>query len=237
VSVIWHDLECGAYDADTMLWRELAERHGDPVLDVGAGTGRVTLDLAQRGHRVTALDSDPELISELDRRAAGLPVSTIVADARRFELDERFPLIIVPMQTIQLLDGEPGRHEFLGCARGALVPGGIVAIAITDKLELYNPDDGLPIPIPDMRELDGVVYSSQPTAVRELDDAYVLERLRETIGRHGERTTEHDVVRIDRLSPATLEREAGAAGLTPMGRRLIPETGDHVGSVVVILGG
>jgi SAM-dependent methyltransferase len=237
VSVIWHDLECGAYEADTMLWRELAERHGDPVLDVGAGTGRVALDLAQRGHRVTALDSDPELIAELDRRAAGLPVSTIVADARRFELDERFPLIILPMQTIQLLGGEPGRHEFLACARGALAPGGAVAIAITDKLELYNPDDGLPIPLPDMRELDGVVYSSQPTAVRELDDAYVLERLRETIGRHGERTTEHDLVRIDRLSPASLEREASAAGLAPMGRRLIPETGDHVGSVVVMLGG
>jgi SAM-dependent methyltransferase len=237
MSVIWHDLECGAYAEDLPLWRQLAAEHGDPVLDVGAGTGRVALDLAQRGHRVTALDSDPELIAELDRRAAGLPVSTIVADARRFELDERFPLIILPMQTIQLLGGEPGRHEFLACARGALVPGGAVAIAITDKLELYNPDDGLPIPLPDMRELDGVVYSSQPTAVRELDDAYVLERLRETISRHGERTTEHDVVRIDRLSPATLEREAGAAGLTPMGRRLIPETGDHVGSVVVILGG
>ena len=54
--VVWHDLECGSYRADLPLWRDLAERHGDPILDVGAGTGRVSLDLAQAGHRVTALD-------------------------------------------------------------------------------------------------------------------------------------------------------------------------------------
>ena len=50
--VIWHDLECGGYRADLPLWRELAEHEGSPVLDVGAGTGRVALDLARRGHEV-----------------------------------------------------------------------------------------------------------------------------------------------------------------------------------------
>ena len=42
MSVIWHDLECGAYAEDLPLWRALAAEHGDPVLDVGAGTGRVS---------------------------------------------------------------------------------------------------------------------------------------------------------------------------------------------------
>ena len=238
MSVIWHDLECGAYAADMALWRELAGERGDPVLDVGAGTGRITLDLARHGHRATALDRDPALIAELERRATGLDVSTAIADARAFALAERFPLIIVPMQTIQLLGGEQGRLEFLACARRHLTPaGGVVAIAISEMLELYSAEDGVAVPIPDIRELDGIVYLSQPTAVREDGAGFVLERLRETVSLDGERTSERDVIHLDRLSAGTLEAEGARVGLDPYGRHAIPATTDHVGSVVVMLRG
>ena len=117
MSVIWHDIECGAYGADLSVWRSLAREYREPVLDVGAGTGRIALELAGDGHRVVALDHDPELIAELSRRAAGLEIETVVADARSFELGRRFGLIIVPMQTIQLLGGTRGRARFLERAR------------------------------------------------------------------------------------------------------------------------
>ena len=237
MSVIWHDLECGTYSADMQLWRDLAAEHGDPVLDVGAGTGRITLDLAQREHRVLALDQDPVLLEELRRRADGLPVEVALADAREFELAERFPLIIVPMQTIQLLGGEGGRRAFLERAQRHLDPqGGVVAIAISESLELFSIEAGT-IPMPDVRELDGVVYSSQPTAVREQGDGYLLERLRETVTEAGERDVEQNVIELDRLTAAQLEREAREAGFATERRREVPPTSDHVGSVVVILGG
>jgi SAM-dependent methyltransferase len=235
VSVIWHDLECGAYAADMDVWRSLAERHGDPLLDVGAGTGRIALDLARHGHSVTALDRDPMLIAELGRRADGLEVSTVLADARDFELARRFALIIVPMQTIQLLGGEDGRRRFLRRARCHLDGGGTVAVAITETLELYSGREGFLVPIPDIRELDGVVYSSQPTAVREDADGFVLERLRETITPEGRRTTEDDVIRLDRVTADELELEGQAAELLPSGRIEIAPTPDHVGSVVVMM--
>ena len=66
-AIIWHDVECGAYAADLPLWRELAATEAGPVLDVGAGAGRVALELARAGHDVTALDLDPELLAELRR--------------------------------------------------------------------------------------------------------------------------------------------------------------------------
>ncbi len=67
--VVWHDLECGSYRADLPLWRALAVQARDgPVLDIGAGTGRVALDLARAAHRVTALDLDPELLGALRDR-------------------------------------------------------------------------------------------------------------------------------------------------------------------------
>jgi len=237
VSVIWHDVECGAYVEDLPLWRSLAAEYGDPVLDVGAGTGRVSLLLAREGYRVTALDRDPALLAALAQRAHGLDVTTVVADAREFDLPERFPLIIVPMQTIQLLGGSGGRHRFLTCARRHLLPGGVLAVAIAEVLDLYEAVDGLPGPLPDLREEDGVVYSSQPIAVRADPDGFVLERRRETVSRTGERTVEEDLIHLDLLTVEDLEREGAAAGLAPAGREHVRETADYSGSEVVILGG
>jgi SAM-dependent methyltransferase len=150
VNVIWHDLECGGYAEDLPLWRELADREGDPVLDVGAGTGRVALDLARRGHSVTALDRDRELLAELQRRAAGLPVRAVIADARDFRLEQRFALCVVPMQTIQLLGGPAGRAGLLRCVRAQLAPGGLVAVALAEQLETYDSAGDWLAPLPDM---------------------------------------------------------------------------------------
>ena len=91
-AVAWHDVECAAYTVDLPVWRELADAHPGRILDIGCGTGRVALDLASRGHEVTALDSEAELVHELARRARErqLRVDTIVADARTFVLPNRF---------------------------------------------------------------------------------------------------------------------------------------------------
>jgi SAM-dependent methyltransferase len=235
-AVIWHDLECGAYGEDLDLWRSLAAEHGDPVLDVGAGTGRVSLDLARAGHRVTALDYDEELLAELARRAERLPLTTVRADARDFDLGERFPLCIVPMQTIQLLGGADGRLAFLRCARRHLEPAGLIAIAIAETLDLYDLTEGaLAPPLPDICEVDGVVYSSQPTAVRESGEQFMLERRRDIVTVTGERSSEDNVIALDRLTPGELEQDGRQAGLRTAGRELIPATDEYVASWVVML--
>jgi SAM-dependent methyltransferase len=247
LGVIWHDLECGAYAEDLRLWRELAAEHGDPVLDIGAGTGRVSLDLARAGYRVTAIDRDPDLLDALRRRsgrndeivsaASQTLVRTVVADARDFDLAERFPLAIVPMQTIQLLGGPDGRGAFLRCAHRHLTSGGALAIAIAEVLDLYDASEGLASTLPDIREIDGIVYSSQPIAIRAERGGFVLERRRETVGVSGERTVERDLIRLDRVTVEDLEREGAAAGLAPSGRAHVAETNDYSGSEVVILRG
>lgn len=235
MSVIWHDVECGGYAEDLSLWRSLAAEHGDPILDVGAGTGRIALDLARRGHQVVALDNDPALIAELARRARGLQVTTVVGDARSFELADRFALCIMPMQTIQLLGGADGRRAFLEVARQHLRPEGLLAMAIAPELELFEVVDGGLVPTPDIREVDGVVYSSLPTAVRSDHEGFLLERRRERVNTSGSRSVEQDVVRLDRLSGAELEDEARAVGLRPAGRAMVAATADYVGSEVVLM--
>jgi SAM-dependent methyltransferase len=233
LSAIWHDLECGSYAADLPLWRSLAEREGDPILEVGAGTGRVAIDLSTRGHRVTALERDGELVAELRRRAGGLDLTVVHDDARTFELDEQFALCLVPMQTIQLLDGPAGRAAFLERARRHLNTGGLLAVAIAERLDLYEVTDGGPEPLPDVCEREGVVYASRPTAVRIADGRLVLERRRETVDREGRRDVEDHAISLDRLTAAELEEEARAVGLSPSDRATIEPTPDYAGSEVV----
>ena len=187
--VIWHDVECGTYEIDLPVWGELAADAPDGVLDVGAGTGRVAIPLARAGHQVTALDIDEVLLAELTRRAGGLAIETVVADAADFALPEPVSLIIVPMQTIQLL---PERSGFFASARRSLTPGGRVAIAIATGLEAF--DGGEALPYPDLGEAGGFRFVSQPVAIRLLDDGVRIERIRQLIAPDGTRSTVDDAV-------------------------------------------
>jgi SAM-dependent methyltransferase len=230
-AAIWHDIECGAYTADLPLWEELAA--GGTVLDVGAGTGRVALRLARAGCAVTALDLDAGLLAVLAARAraAGLDIRTVVADAAAFELDARFALVAVPMQTIQLLPGATSRAGFFASARRVLAPGGVVALAIAAELETFEGDF---LPPPDVGESDGARYESQPTAVRAVPGGTRIERLRRVIS-GGDQITERDVIVLAAVTAESLAAEAAPAGLRPHEVRTIAPTPDHVGSEVVLL--
>jgi SAM-dependent methyltransferase len=233
-TVVWHDVECGAYEADLQLWEELAEAAEGPVLELGCGTGRVALHLARRGHTVVGIDSDADLIAELRERAAaeGLTVGAEKADAAGFSLDENFGLIVAPMQLVQLLPGADSRRECLGAAAAHLAPHGVVALAVVETGVTSVPPSPL---LPDVRERDGWVYSSMPLGAIREGDSLLVERLRQTVGPDGHLEETHDAVRLQMLSAAQLEEEGRSAGLRPAGRRRIDTTDAHVGSTVVLL--
>jgi SAM-dependent methyltransferase len=239
--VIWHDLECGAYRADLALWRELAAKQAGPVLEIGAGTGRVTLALARHGHELTALDCDRALLHALCARAGDAAVRTLCADARRFALHgERFALCIVAMQTVQLLD-DVGRRSFLSLARSALSRGGLLACAILARVEPFSCATGELGPPPDTVRLDGVLYASLPTRVALGQRHVTIERERriapapDGAARESSHPFERSVVRLRRLSARQLQREASAAGFRAERAVELPATDDHAGSRVVLL--
>jgi SAM-dependent methyltransferase len=244
--VIWHDLECGAYRADLPLWRALAERCGDPILDVGAGTGRVALDLATAGHRVTALELDPDLLGALRARSGELPVETVCADARSFELSRRdFALCLVPMQTLQLLSDATERAAFLRCARAHLRPGGLLACAIVTELDPFDAADGSPGPTPESSSVGETLYISQAISVRMLPRRVVIERSRRSISSDvrersdedsaDQSAVERNVIELARVSVAELECEGVETGFRPEPALVIEPTDEHVGSLVVML--
>ena len=248
--VVWHDLECGAYRADLALWLELAAQAGGPILDVGAGAGRVALELARAGHAVTALDSAPALLAALRDRAGGLAVETVQADARCFELERKdYSLCIVPMQTIQLLGGAGGRMRFLRRARAHLRRGGLLACAILGELDPFDCTQGGIGPAAERATLAGSLYLSRALRVVETGERVVIERERRILPEHapapswpfrreqGERDglAERDVIELDAISAAVLLEEGAEAGLQPQPTRELPPTDEHVGSSVVML--
>ena len=244
--VVWHDLECGSYRADLPVWRELAERHGGAVLDIGAGTGRVALDLARAGHRVTALDLDPDLLGVLQGRAGDLPVETVCVDARSFQLDRHdFALCLVPMQMIQLLGGSAERAAFLRCALAHLRPGGLLACAIVTELDPFDVADGSPGPTPETAHVGETLYLSQAISVRMLPERTVIERSRRIVSLDARESSdgrpvglladERNVIELARFSSAELERDGSQVGFHPEPALVIEPTDEHVGSVVVML--
>ena len=233
-TVIWHDVECGGYEADLRLWEELAERSNGPVLELGCGTGRVALHLAALGRQVTGIDSDGEIVAELRARAAekDLPLAVEDADAGAFEAEGRFGLVIAPMQLIQLLPDDAARIRCLRRVAEHLVPGGIAAFAIVERTPAVVPASPL---LPDVRERDGWVYSSLPLGARESDGALVVERLRQAVDPGGHLRESRNEVRLQLVSASWLEQEGQRAGLRPAGGRRIEPTDSHVGSTVVLL--
>jgi SAM-dependent methyltransferase len=259
LAVIWHDLECGGYDVDLPLWRELAAPTGDgsaggPILEIGTGSGRVALDLAAAGHDVTALDLDRRLLDALSARAAGMNVEIVCADARTFDLGRRdFGLCLVPMQTVQLLGGEAARSEFLRRARAHLRPGGLLACAIVTEFELFDWTIGEDAPIAETVRLDGTEYVSRTIRICARERTVLIERERQVLpagreappaasrlalsrgGRSPTTVGERDVIELDVVSVEQLEHEAIAAGLHPVAAGRIEATEDSLGSDVVMV--
>ncbi len=231
----WHDAENGSYAADLRLWERLAREHPGGVVDLGAGTGRVSLHLAASGHAVTAVDSDPALLAALSDRAAdrGLEVETVCGDVRSLELPGSYPLILAPMQLLHILGGESGRRRALAGIAGSLAAAGrFCAAVLNEPLPLGT---ARPEPIPDVREVDGWVFSSLPTEIRIDGDSIRMRRLRQLVAPDGELSEEPNSITLDRFTLAALERDAIDAGMQIVSGERIPSTERYEDSVVAIM--
>jgi SAM-dependent methyltransferase len=234
--VTWHDVECGGYSEDLDVWETLAERHGGPVLELGPGTGRVSLHLARRGHEVAAVEVDPELVEALSRRAAaeGLPVSVREGDVRALLTSRRYPLVIGAMQLIQMLGSEAGRAAALRGIAAALAPDGVAALAIVEGSTPVG--EASAATVPDVREVDGFVYSSLPLDVAAAKGHLRVRRLRQVVDPTGGLTESEHVDVLDLLDSKGLAAEAERIGLQLREVMPVAESELHVGSSVVILG-
>jgi SAM-dependent methyltransferase len=235
---IWQEVEFGSYDADLPLWLELARSADEPVLELGAGAGRVALHLAEQGIRVLALEREPELIAELERRAADLDTLRVVpadlAQTAEIRLPEEPGLMIAPLHVLQTLD-PAARLALLGGLRDLVSPGAILAAALVDESTLLSAGAAATQILPDMREVERWVYSSEPLWVQVGAERLKVRRIRERVSPEGERErVVHDEL-LHRISPDRLQLEAEDAGFSSSGVRAVRSGAGEADSVVVLL--
>lgn len=232
---MWQEVESGSYRIDLPAWQEIADGASGPVLDLGCGTGRVAHHLAARGHRVVGIERDPGIAADYRRLASGGNATVSVADV--VELGSHRPpsagygLVIAPQQLVQIVGGAAARRRLFSGVSALLPAGGKAAFAFTPDL----PDRSLELDLlPDLRELAGWVYSSRPVSIEAAADRVDVTRIRKRVAPDGSMAESASVISFDRLAPDLLERELAAAGLTATGTIDLPETAEHVASLILV---
>jgi SAM-dependent methyltransferase len=106
---------------------------GQEVLELGCGTGRVTLPVAAAGVSITGVDASPQMLAVARRMAGGAPNPRwIEADMARFDLGRRFGLVIVPFRSFQMLLTVEDQASCLACIGRHLAAGGRLALNVAN---------------------------------------------------------------------------------------------------------
>jgi SAM-dependent methyltransferase len=108
------------YPAAAVAW--LAGPAPADVLDLGAGTGKLTRSLVDHGQRVTAVEPLPEMLAHL--RAALPPVAALAGSAERIPLEDASVDVVTVAQAFHWFDHQPALHEIARVLR----PGGVLAL-------------------------------------------------------------------------------------------------------------
>src|SRR5438128_3459253 len=132
---------------DVAFYRHAARDFGDPILELGCGTGRITMALAEAGKRITGLDLSERMLERAVKKRAALRVEArerlhlIQGDMARFDLGERFRLVIIPFRPFQHLLEVRQQVDCLECVRKHLAPGGrlILDVFQTDAERMHDP--------------------------------------------------------------------------------------------------
>jgi SAM-dependent methyltransferase len=121
------------FDADIRMYLERARINGSPILELGCGTGRILIPLAQAGFQVVGIELYPSMLKIARQRIAELDepvrrrIKLIQADMSDFSLKQRFNMAYISANTIFHLPHQK-QQKCLECVYYALKLGGEILI-------------------------------------------------------------------------------------------------------------
>ena len=179
-----YDLENSTFEPDGPFLLEFAGKAGNPVLELGCGTGRLTIPLARSGVEITGLDVVPEMLELAKRKASGLEIQWVLADARAFRLDHTYRLIFESGSVFQHMLTNSDQEAFLARVREHLDDEGLFvfgsffphphqleSVEVENEWFVQHHPDGREIRVSGVERYDELSQVKVETAYRRWKDA------------------------------------------------------------------
>ncbi|MFD2369227.1 class I SAM-dependent methyltransferase [Brevibacillus sp. GCM10020057] len=193
----YYDLTQKGVPGDIDFYVEQAKLAGGKVLELGCGTGRISIPLAQAGVDVTGLDLSLEMLERARQKAAAAGVADslrlLQGDMRNFDLGQTFSLIMIPFRSFLHLLHIHEQMKALTSIRKHLAPGGKFVMNVfvpkiqhfheeSEKMSLrgtYRLDNGEEVAMWDYTRYDHFQQLSEVTRIYERSnaDGVMIERV------------------------------------------------------------
>ena len=125
-----YDVWCAEVVEDIDFYVEACAGAERPIVEIGAGTGRIAIPVAEAGHDVVAIDRSPGMLARLERRAAVVDpvlaarITTLVGTLEALPPLAPADRILAPFRTLLHLADDEARVAVLRAIHDRLVPGG-----------------------------------------------------------------------------------------------------------------
>ena len=125
-------------EGDMQFYVEEVQKAGSPVLEIGCGTGRILLPIAESGITIVGLDRAPAMLSILRQKLVKYSADTqrrvelVAGDMRNFSLGRRFKLITIPYRAFLHLLTPKDQRQALTCIREHLTDDGHLVFNVFD---------------------------------------------------------------------------------------------------------
>ena len=126
----FYDLDFEDYHDDPSFYARLAATHGTEVLELGCGTGRVTVPLAKAGLTVTGVDINEAMLKVARARSKGLSVTYQRGDMTALDLKRKFNLVTIPLGSVQHLASSDDLVSTLAVVARHLDQGGVGVVDV-----------------------------------------------------------------------------------------------------------
>jgi SAM-dependent methyltransferase len=138
----YYDAEHDSKTDDLEFYSELAATHGDPILDIGCGTGRIMFHLAAQGYQTVGVDFSAQMLARGKRRAQGRAdlqnkTTFYEGDATIFKYPAQYPLVLLPYNYLTHFKSAASQRQVLANAVNALAKGGLLVIDMPNAGETY----------------------------------------------------------------------------------------------------